>query len=248
MPDGPGAVRYGYPVRRDRLPVDGGGRVLDVHRRPRAVDVRVGLAGLVGSPARLEDGVGYWRETVVSPYDRHETVYTRPNYRAGFGRTPGAQIVEITNNGYFGAARDRIPLSAIDDLTSQEGPKVRREDHGDPQGRRVATVVPHNFAIMRSGQFWHDSEPDQAQDYEESLRPKLNTGMAYLADHESRLRLPEAADEPRRRLPAASRDVGAVRIPGVLRAGAVGGGAPHRRGDLRARDPAAWSTAPGVMS
>jgi aldoxime dehydratase len=136
------------------------------------------------SPARLEDGVGYWRETVVSPYDRHETVYSRPNYRAGFGRTPGAQIVEITNNGYFGAARDRIPLSAIDDLTSPEGPKVRREDHGDPQGRRVATVVPHNFAIMRSGQFWHDSEPDQAQDYEESLRPKLDTGMAYLADHD----------------------------------------------------------------
>lgn len=48
---------------------------------------------------------------------------------------------------------------------------MRCEDQGDPQGRRVATVVPHNFAIVRSGQFWHESEPDQAQDYEKSLRP-----------------------------------------------------------------------------
>ncbi|GAA4263374.1 phenylacetaldoxime dehydratase family protein [Dactylosporangium darangshiense] len=130
-------------------------------------------------PARVTEDVGYWREHLACPYDRHETIYSDPKYRIGLGRTPDAEIVPITTNGYFGAARDRIPLSAIDELkgaTIPSLPSVRRS----VAGRRVSVVVPNNLTILRSGQFWHESEPEQAEDYERNLQVKLDRGMDYL--------------------------------------------------------------------
>jgi aldoxime dehydratase len=55
---------------------------------------------------------------MVVPYDRHETIYSESGYKIGLARTPDASIESMTTNGYFGAARDRIPLSAIDPLDS----------------------------------------------------------------------------------------------------------------------------------
>jgi nitrilase len=37
-----------------------------------------------------ETECGYWRETILVPYDRHETVYSAPGYRIGLARTPGS--------------------------------------------------------------------------------------------------------------------------------------------------------------
>ena len=39
-----------------------------------------------------DDGVGYWRERIFCPYDRHETVYSGPSYWIGFGCTPESEI------------------------------------------------------------------------------------------------------------------------------------------------------------
>jgi aldoxime dehydratase len=130
-------------------------------------------------PARLTEDVGYWRERLVCPYDRHETIYSDPEYRVGLGRTPNAELAPITTNGYFGAARDRIPLSAIDELDAPTAPSPPRPGPSGA-GRRVSVVVPHNLTVLRSGQFWHDSEPEQAEDYEQNLRAKLDRGMDHL--------------------------------------------------------------------
>ncbi len=133
-------------------------------------------------PERLEDGVGYWYEQLSCPYDRHETIYSHPSYRIGFSRTPDAILVPITTNGYFGAARDRIPLSAIDTLEpAYSTPPMRGAVRAI--GRRIAVVVPHNLTVLRSGQFWHDAEPEQAKDYEHHLQAKLDRGMDHLEEH-----------------------------------------------------------------
>jgi aldoxime dehydratase len=131
---------------------------------------------------REHDGVGYWRETLVCPYERHETIYSKNNYRIGFGRTPDTEIVKITDNGYSGAARDRMPITAVDEIKSPLGVAVHYSSN-DPRGRRLLTLSPLNTLVMRSGQYWHDSEPEQAEDYETALRPKLDRGMSYLAAH-----------------------------------------------------------------
>jgi aldoxime dehydratase len=135
-------------------------------------------------PARLDDGVGYWYEHWPCPYDRHETIYSDPHYRIGFGRTPNSVMAPITTNGYFGAARDRVPLSAIEDLepaTPTTPAPCRPPDR--TLGRRLAVAVPHNLTVLRSGQFWHDSEPEQVLDYEQNLLPKLDRGMDHLVEH-----------------------------------------------------------------
>jgi aldoxime dehydratase len=131
-------------------------------------------------PARVAEDVGYWHELMVCPYDRHETIYSDPGYRIGLGRTPDTSLVPITTNGYFGAARDRIPLSAIDELTAPAIPA--RQPGRSSAGRRVSVALPHNLTILRSGQFWHDSEPEQAADYELTLRVKLERGMDHLEE------------------------------------------------------------------
>jgi len=41
------------------------------------------------SPARERETVGYWRETLMVPYDRIETIFSEPYYRAGLARTKG---------------------------------------------------------------------------------------------------------------------------------------------------------------
>lgn len=133
------------------------------------------------SEDRLGERFGYWRETVLCPYERHETVYSHNHYRIGFARTPDAELVGMTDNGYFGAARDRIPASAIDELRSPLGAAVVPPKSIDPRGHRLLALTPINTTVVRSGQYWQDSEPDQANDYETGLRPKLDRGMNHLA-------------------------------------------------------------------
>src|SRR5690606_9147903 len=114
------------------------------------------------------------------PYDRHETIYSGPDYRIGFGRTPDTVIVPITNNGFFGAARDRLPVSAIDPLHAPIEPLARAERQS--KGAHLLVQVPHNVTILRSGQYWEGAGQEQLDDYKDALEPKLLRGMRYLSD------------------------------------------------------------------
>jgi aldoxime dehydratase len=133
------------------------------------------------SRERMDGSTGAWRETLAVPYDRHETIYSEPTYRIGLGRTAGSVISTITTNGYFGAARDRLPLSAVDSLESPYGevPPSSKELHSD--GRRLRVSVPVNVATLRSGQYWAHAEKEQLDDYLENMRPRLMRGMEYLS-------------------------------------------------------------------
>jgi aldoxime dehydratase len=130
-----------------------------------------------------ETECGYWRETILVPYDRHETIYSAPGYRIGLGRTDGSVIVPMTTNGYFGAARDRIPLSAIDRLESPLKDNPPRARPVETRGRRLRAMAPHNICALRSGQFWDGAGPEQLGDYTDNLQPKLMRGMDYLTGH-----------------------------------------------------------------
>jgi len=129
----------------------------------------------------LNGDAGYWCEAIVVPYDRHETIYSAPNYRIGFGRTPDTEVVPITNNGFFGAARDRLPVSAIDALDAPIEPLAGRQR--ESAGAHLMVQVPHNVTILRSGQYWEGAGQEQLQDYMQSLQPKLLRGMRYLSDN-----------------------------------------------------------------
>jgi aldoxime dehydratase len=134
--------------------------------------------------ARCSAGpIGYWRETIAVPYDRHETIYSAPNYRIGLARTPGSSIESMTTNGYFGAARDRIPISAIDSLESPLMGSPPKPREITSRGRRLRVATPHNMTALRSGQFWAGAGAEQNEDYLKNLQPKLMRGMNHLLDH-----------------------------------------------------------------
>jgi len=132
-----------------------------------------------------EPDFGYWRETIAVPYDRHETIYSESRYRIGLARTAQSVIVPMTTNGYFGAARDRIPLSAIDPLESPLNGDPPRAKSVASRGRRLRTTTPHNLCALRSGQFWEGAGAEQLDDYVQALQPKLIHGMDYLLKHKS---------------------------------------------------------------
>ncbi len=133
---------------------------------------------------RLASGdTGYWKETIAVPYDRHETIYSAPNYKIGFARTPNSSIESMTTNGYFGAARDRVPISAIDPLESPLRHSPPKPRVVGSRGRRLRASTPYNMTALRSGQFWVGAGPEQLGDYQENLQPKLMRGMNFLLDN-----------------------------------------------------------------
>lgn len=52
---------------------------------------------------------GAWHEVVQVPLDRVETIYSDPRRAFGLAACPGTRRESMTVNGYFGAARDRLP-------------------------------------------------------------------------------------------------------------------------------------------
>ncbi|MFW0148615.1 phenylacetaldoxime dehydratase family protein [Mycobacterium sp. smrl_JER01] len=125
---------------------------------------------------------GAWHEVAQVPLDHAETIYSDPRGRFGLAACLGTQVEPMTVNGYFGAARDRLPVSAIDPLEvaqPQRSPSTYRET----RGRRLRAESHHNMAIIRSGQFWATAGAEQLADYEHSLEPKLSAGMRHLSDH-----------------------------------------------------------------
>lgn len=135
---------------------------------------------------RLTATYGVWRETISVPYDRHETIYSENWYKIGIGRTENSTIVPITDNGYFGAARDRIPLSAIDLLESpyddiESMPRAKSTVIG--KGQRLSVRAPVNMVTLRSGQYWAHANGEQLDDYVENMQPRLMAGMDHLRTH-----------------------------------------------------------------
>lgn len=134
------------------------------------------------SRASRSVGAGYWFEPLLVPHDRHETIYSAPDYRVGLARTRGARIVEITTNGFFGAARDRVPLSAVDLLDSPGyGVVPVASGRGAAAGHWIAEL-PHNATVLRSGQYWEGAGEEQLVDYLHQLQPKLMRGMQHLVE------------------------------------------------------------------
>jgi aldoxime dehydratase len=127
--------------------------------------------------------MGYWRETIVVPYDRHETIYSEPNYEIGLARCAAGSVEPMTTNGYFGAARDRMPVSAIDPLESPLGQTLPARREAASQGSRLRVQPPLNLVAIRSGQFWVNAQSEQRTDYLDRLQPKLLRGMKYLEDN-----------------------------------------------------------------
>lgn len=135
------------------------------------------------SDERLQDGIGYFREIVSPRVEHYETMFNTPDRLEGIGVVMGGMSADIQEHGYWGSARDRIPLAQTDGL-SPVG--TLRVTEGRPaQGTRVRVAGHDNVAIIRSGQEWADTEGKERELYLQDMEPVLREGMQFLRDQGS---------------------------------------------------------------
>jgi aldoxime dehydratase len=133
--------------------------------------------------ARLRDPHGYYREILTVPPSRFETIFSYA-CQVGVAKTGGCPVVgPIREHNYWGSMRDRIEVSAEGDLLSHHGESLPQLGSAVTAGRRLRVKVPENLAVIRSGQDWTDCAGTELAQYNDSVRPALVEGMAYLRNH-----------------------------------------------------------------
>lgn len=134
------------------------------------------------APERLHDGQGHFREILTIAPNRLETIFSH-GILLGVAKTGCPVVGPIREHNYWGSMRDRIPVSAHDDLRSPYGERMPRFGATETRGRRLGVEAPENLAIIRSGQDWTNCAGDELDEYDRSVRPALTAGMNFLRDN-----------------------------------------------------------------
>ncbi|KAM4057520.1 dehydratase [Hirsutella rhossiliensis] len=124
-----------------------------------------------------EFGHGWFLEVFFPPVDRFETVFSNCQIPEGAAHMEESFSGQIREHVYWGSMRDRLAAAQTGEL---EGEKAAKRE-ADPAGR-VHVCGKKNLAVIRSGQDWFDTLPDERKLYVETMRPVLTAGMDFLRD------------------------------------------------------------------
>ncbi|MDB5874301.1 MAG: phenylacetaldoxime dehydratase [Ramlibacter sp.] len=145
--------------------------------RPAVFDAWFGAQGASwASGARKYQGCGTFTEVVRPAVERYETLFSANDRAEGVAVLADSMSGMVQEHAYWGGARDRIPASQTSDMAPSGAPRVVTEG----LHRRV---VPHeNICLIRSGQDWGDTPPEERRMYLEEVEPILRQGMEFLRD------------------------------------------------------------------
>ncbi|MBK5006680.1 aliphatic aldoxime dehydratase [Pseudomonas sp. S32] len=130
--------------------------------------------------ARLQDGLGYFREIIAPRAEQFETLYAFQDRLPGVGAVMDSTSGEIEEHGYWGSMRDRFPVSQTDWMLPDGELRIVS---GDPaKGGRVVVRGHDNIALIRSGQDWVEAESEERSLYLDEILPTLQAGMDFLRD------------------------------------------------------------------
>lgn len=132
-------------------------------------------------------GHGLFLEVFFPSMDRFETIFNTPTPE-GSAHMRESFSGEVQQHAYWGSMRDRLPAAQTDDLT---GEKTTADDFkttsasttNGTQGRRVRVPGKHNLTVIRSGQDWLATTPEERELYLATMHPVLIKGMDFLRDH-----------------------------------------------------------------
>ena len=131
------------------------------------------------SDERAREDIGYFREIFLPRLEGFETLFSAADRLEGIGLVLGERSEqEIQEHGYWGGARERLPLSQTDPMTPSGTLSASREQAG-----RVRVAGHRHVALIRSGQDWSDTQDKERRLYLEEMEPVLRAGMDYLRDH-----------------------------------------------------------------
>jgi aldoxime dehydratase len=134
------------------------------------------------APARLAGDMGYWREVFSAPEDHRETLFSGDDRPAGLAALGTRLFGPVLEHGYWGGARDRIPVSASHELDVERQLEPHRRTSF---GRRLRVQPREHVCVIRSAQDSTDCTGREADLYQGRVYPVLMKGMNYLRDHAS---------------------------------------------------------------
>jgi aldoxime dehydratase len=119
--------------------------------------------------------LGMYCEVLKPSIERFETLFSS-DIPEGVACMAERLSDVVQEHGYWGGARDRVPLSQTHDLAPIGAPQVL----GTGLHRRV---TPHeNICLIRSGQDWGATTGAERRMYLEEVEPVLRAGMNFLRD------------------------------------------------------------------
>jgi hypothetical protein len=128
---------------------------------------------------------GWFLEVFFPTTDRLETVYANNGTTEGAARMSESMSCPIQEHGYWGSMRDRIPISQTDEIGGEKWEPGSRPDNVAKASvhKRIRVPGKPNLAVIRSGQDWSETLPQERKLYVEKMHPTLTGGMDFLRDH-----------------------------------------------------------------
>lgn len=128
-------------------------------------------------PQHRSPDAGFFSEVVRPTVRRFETLFSSDRTE-GVSVAAGKLSGEIHEHGYWGGARDRLPIAQTDLL--EPGTRPTAETNSETG---VITVRPQgNLCLIRSGQEWTETAGDERGMYLGDVEPVLRAGMEFLRD------------------------------------------------------------------
>lgn len=119
--------------------------------------------------------IGTFTEVLRPVVERFETLFSS-DVPEGVAAIADGLSGAVQEHAYWGAARDRIPLSQTQNLSPVGEPRAE----GTGLHRRI---TPHeHICLIRSGQDWSATVGDERRMYLEEVEPVLRAGMDFLRD------------------------------------------------------------------
>jgi aldoxime dehydratase len=125
--------------------------------------------------AFASDPIGTFTEVLQPAVERFETLFSSVVPEGVAGIAKGFSDV-VQEHAYWGGARDRVPLSQVDDLSPAGKPCVVTD------GLHQRVTPCENLCLIRSGQDWTATEAEERRMYLEDVEPVLRAGMDFLRD------------------------------------------------------------------
>jgi hypothetical protein len=129
-------------------------------------------------------GHGWFREVFFPPIERFETVFSNNEVPEGAAHMRESVSGPMQEHVYWGSMRDRLPVSQTDGLVGEKQPaKDAAKDISAASQQRIVVPGRKNLCVIRSGQDWHDTYPEERKLYTSTMHPVLTRGMNFLRDH-----------------------------------------------------------------
>lgn len=126
---------------------------------------------------------GWFLEVLSPSLERFETIFSNHSAPEGAANMQEKISGELEEHGYWGSMRDRLAAAQTDQLKGEKwNSSATTQESINTLGKRIRVEGKKNMCIIRSGQDWSGTLPDERKLYLETMHPVLIEGMNFLRD------------------------------------------------------------------